>query len=60
MGKGHASRVIDILFKRRELGLATPKQIKWLIKFGHPSPNTVSFQEASEILDAKFSKGKAA
>lgn len=59
-GKGHASRIIDILFKRRDLGLATPKQIKWLIKFGHPSPHTVSFQEASEILDAKFSKKKEA
>lgn len=59
-GKGHASKIIDQLFKRRELGLATPKQIKWLIKFGHATPNTVSFDEASAILDAKFSRGKAA
>ncbi len=53
--KGHASKLIDLLFRRRELGLATPKQVRWLARFGHPSPNLATFEEASAYLDQKFS-----
>ena len=55
-GFGHASRIIDKLFHRRDAGLATPKQMKWLIKYRHPSPHTATFQEAHDFLDAKWNK----
>lgn len=54
--RGHASKLIDILFTRRNLKLATPKQVKWLRKFQHPSPNTATFEEATAFLDQKFNK----
>lgn len=53
-GKGHASRIMDRIVQRRRDGLATPKQLKWLIKFKHPSPQTATFEEASLFLDMKF------
>jgi superfamily II DNA or RNA helicase len=53
-GKGHASRIIDRIFERRVAGLATPKQLKWLVKFRHPSPQMATFEEASAFLDLKF------
>lgn len=58
--RGHASKILDQLSKRRDLGLATPKQLKWLILKGHPSPNTATFAEAKEFLDMKFGKTNAA
>jgi len=59
-GKGHATQIIDRIFRRRAAGLATPKQLKWLIKFKHPSPQTATFEEASAFLDLKFNVRKAA
>ncbi len=55
-GRGHASKIIDLLFTRRSMGLATPKQIKWLRQFRHPSPNTATFEEATAFLDGKFKR----
>ncbi len=52
--KGHASKILDVLFSRRKLGLATPKQVRKLRQFGHSSPETASFEEASSFLDRKF------
>jgi len=52
--KGHASKLIDLLFRRREFGLATPKQVRWLARLGHPSPSLATFEEASAYLDQKF------
>lgn len=54
--RGHASKVIDIMFARRSLGLATPKQLRWLIRMQCPEPHTVTFEQASEFLDRKFNK----
>ena len=54
--KGHANKLLDLLFKRRDLGLATPKQVKWLVKFGHPEPYVATFAEASEFLDRQFNR----
>jgi hypothetical protein len=54
MGKGHASKLIDLLFRRRDLGLATPKQVRWLTRLNHPSPHLATFEEASAYLDQKF------
>lgn len=54
--RGHASKILDLLFTRREHGLATPKQLTWLRKFRHPSPELATFEEAREFLDARFKK----
>lgn len=57
--RGHASAIIDCLMTRRKLGLATPRQVKYLRALGHPSPETATFTEASEFLDGRWG-GKAA
>jgi len=44
---------------RRKLGLATPRQVKYLRSMGHPEPETATFAEASHFLDQRW-KGKAA
>lgn len=56
--KGLASQIMDRIFTRRSYGLATPKQLKWLIRLGHPSPAKATFEEASAFMDAKFNKKK--
>jgi hypothetical protein len=43
------------LITRRQLGLATPKQVRVLRRRGHPHPETATFEEAREFLDACFS-----
>jgi type I site-specific restriction endonuclease len=58
--KGHASKIINRLFERRKLKLATPKQVKWLVRFKHPSPHTATFVEAGVFLDGKFNRNKPA
>lgn len=57
--KGQASRLLDLLFTRRSMGLATPKQLKWLIRMGHPSAATATFEEAGEFLNERFGKKAA-
>ena len=52
--RGLASQIMDRIFTRRGLGLSSPKQLKWLVRMGHPSPATATFEEASAFLDAKF------
>jgi superfamily II DNA or RNA helicase len=54
--KGHASLLLDRLITRRQLGLATPKQVRVLRRHGHPHPETATFKEAGAFLDAKFSR----
>lgn len=58
--KGHASQVLDLLTQRRQMGLATPKQLKWLVQLRHSSPDTCTFEEASEFLDCRFGGKKKA
>ena len=52
--RGQASKILDLLFVRRQRGLASPKQLKLLKQLGHPSPSTVSFVLASEWIDARL------
>jgi superfamily II DNA or RNA helicase len=54
--KGFASRLIDAIFRRRDERLATPKQLRWLIRLGHPNPRGATFAEASAFLDRRFRK----
>jgi superfamily II DNA or RNA helicase len=57
--KGQASAIIDKLFLRRDLGLATAKQVRWLQKMGHPHPELATFEEASAFLSEKFGRATA-
>lgn len=52
--KGQASAIIDKLFLRRDLGLASAKQVRWLRRFGHPNPELATFEEASAFLNEHF------
>lgn len=54
--RGQASKVLDLLFLRRQKGLATPKQLKLLKQHKHPDPASATFEEASKWIDAKFSE----
>lgn len=58
-GRGHASKILDILFRRRAQGLATPKQLRLLKRFKHPMPAEASFDEASAYIDSKMGGNKA-
>jgi superfamily II DNA or RNA helicase len=51
---GHASKIIDLILTRQHLGLATPRQVKYLKQFNHPRPETVSQLQASAFLDRVF------
>ena len=48
--KGHASALLDRLFLRSKLGLATAKQVRWLQRIGYPHPEMSTFEEAREYL----------
>jgi superfamily II DNA or RNA helicase len=54
--RGQASMVMDRLFDRSKKKLATVGQLKYLIQFRHPHPETATFEEASKFLDSKFAK----
>jgi superfamily II DNA or RNA helicase len=54
--KGHAAAILDRVFMRGQLKLATPKQLRWLTKLGHPEPQLATFEEAKQFLDEKFAK----
>lgn len=54
--KGYASVILDRIFSRRNLNLATPKQLHWLRKTGHPSPDLATFTEARSWLDEQFNR----
>jgi len=54
--KGQASALIDKLFLRRDLGLATAKQVRWLRRLNHPHPELATFDEASAFLNEQFGK----
>ncbi len=54
--RGHASKILDLLFTRRRNGLATPKQLNYLKKTGHPQPELVSFEEAQDWLTTHFTQ----
>jgi superfamily II DNA or RNA helicase len=49
--RGQASAIIDKLFLRMRLGLASAKQVRWLKRLGHPQPELATFEEAKAFLD---------
>jgi type I site-specific restriction endonuclease len=54
LSKGHASLLLDRLITRRKLGLATPKQVRVMRRYGHGRPETATFEEAKAFLNAQF------
>lgn len=54
-GKGQASAIIDKLILRRNLGLATAKQVRQLMRLQHPSPHRATFTEASLFISQNLS-----
>lgn len=58
--KGQAGALLDKLFLRRDLGLASARQVLWLRKLGHPTPELATFDEAKQFLDAKWNKPEVA
>ena len=52
--KGHASALLDKLFLRSNLGLATAKQVRWLQRMGQAHPEMATFEEASTFLRKFF------
>ena len=48
--KGHASVLLDRLFMRSHLGLATAKQVRWMQRIGYKQPEMATFQEAKAFL----------
>ena len=54
--RGHGSLILKHLYARREAGLATYRQLRYLIRFGHKSPLAASFEEASAFLDRYFGR----
>ncbi|MCS6245447.1 MAG: DEAD/DEAH box helicase [Opitutus sp.] len=52
--KGHAAAIIDRILARRNLGLATPKQVACLRRNGHPRPDLVTFADAGVWMTDRF------
>ena len=47
---GKASLMLDRLFSRVERGMATPKQMRQLERFGFQHPGTWTFDQASHVM----------
>jgi superfamily II DNA or RNA helicase len=54
--KGQASAILDRVMDRSKLKLATPKQVKWLTRFGIKNAYQWKFEAASKFLDTKFKR----
>jgi superfamily II DNA or RNA helicase len=53
---GHAGKILDMVIGRSRQGLATPRQVRMLHRFRHPSPWTATFEAASAFLDRRFKR----
>lgn len=51
---GHASKIIDIIQTRRNLRLATWKQVKLCRRLGHTEPDKLTFGEASDYISGRI------
>lgn len=56
MCKGLASKIIDLLFQRREMGLASPKQVRLMHRLGFKNVSTISFESAKERISARLDR----
>jgi superfamily II DNA or RNA helicase len=58
-GRGEASAIIDVLEKRRNLNLASWKQVRLMIRLGHETPHMVTFQEAGAWIDQALAQQRS-
>jgi len=56
--RGHASAILDRVITRRDLRLATPKQLNFLRTHGYPRPDIATFDEASAWIGEVLGRGK--
>lgn len=54
--RGQASAILDVIIRRSKMGLATPKQVKWLKRMGYPKPEEATFDDASKWLEKRWGK----
>lgn len=54
--RGHAHVILKDLLARRQRSLATFRQLRYLVKYHHPSPHTCTFEDASKFLDKMWGK----
>lgn len=48
--KGYAAHLLNVLISRRQQGLATPKQVRFLKRAGYTDIENISFDDASSII----------
>jgi superfamily II DNA or RNA helicase len=56
--RGHANKLLEHIFHRMNMGLATTKQVFWLHKMGVADANSMTVAEASATLDQLFNRNK--
>jgi superfamily II DNA or RNA helicase len=49
---GFACKILDTITARRDKGLASPKQLKTMLKYGIPKADQKTFEEAGRIIDS--------
>ena len=49
-GRGHASKLIDLIFKERKLVLASPSQRSLMRRMNHPAADTATADEAARFF----------
>jgi len=52
--RGKASRLFDVIRARNDANLATPKQLKWLKKYGYAGAEQATMNEAKRFLGQKW------
>lgn len=52
--KGHASKIIGMIMERRKNKLATPKQVVYLRRLGHPNPMDCTIDQASTYIGERW------
>ena len=52
--KGHAAAVLTRMSERRQLGLATFKQVRLMRKLGVQNPHMITFNDAGAIITARL------
>ena len=57
MCKGQATKVIDAIFRRRDSGLATPKQMRMLERKGFQNVGLWTFEQANDMM-ARLAKNR--
>jgi len=57
-GRGHASKLIDLINQRQTRGLCSPKQARLLARFGVKNPARLTMEMAGRLLDMKIGRRK--